>query len=301
MACACRDRRRTVHGRPRHRHRQRGAAVDPRRPELRPGEPAVGRQRVRHPVRRRAAAGRAAGGHLRPAAAVRHRPRHLLRRVAALRPVLVGGLADRLPGAAGAGRRAVRARGPVHPDDHVRRGRRAQPRAGHLGRGLGQRRRGGRPAGRSADLVPELALGVLHQRAGRPRGDRCGAAGAAGEPRPARAPALRCRRRDVRDGRPDAAGLRDDAGHRRRLDERSHARAAGHLGGADRGVRRHRAALAGAAPADADLPAAVAVGRQRRGHHGRRGRVLAVLPADAVHAGSARIQRGRDRRRASPR
>src|ERR1700754_3891534 len=43
-----------------------------------------------------------------PPAAVRDRSGHLLRRLAALRPVLVGGLADRLPGLAGAGWRAVR-------------------------------------------------------------------------------------------------------------------------------------------------------------------------------------------------
>ena len=38
---------------------------------------------------------------------------------------------------------------------------------------------------------------------------------------------------------------------------------AGRIGRADRRLRRHRAALAGAASADADLPAALAVGRQR--------------------------------------
>ena len=80
-----------------------------------------------------------------------------------------------------------------------------------------QRRRRRRAAGRSADLVPELAVGLLHQRAGRPRGDRRGAGGAAGEPRTARAPALRRVRRDLGDGRCDAAGVRDDACHAGRL------------------------------------------------------------------------------------
>src|SRR5712691_3130436 len=72
-------------------------------------------------------------------------------RLADRRPRMVGGLADRVPLAAGARGRAGVAGGALHPHDHVCRGARAQPRAGHLGRGLGERSRRGRAARRRAD------------------------------------------------------------------------------------------------------------------------------------------------------
>ena len=80
---------------------------------------------------------------------------------------LVGGLADRLPRAAGLRRRAALAGRAVDPDDDVRRGPRAQPRARHLGRGLGQRRRRRRAARRRPDERVRLVVDLLHQRAGR--------------------------------------------------------------------------------------------------------------------------------------
>ena len=63
-----------------------------------------------------------------------HRALH--RRLGAQRTRLVGWLARRLPRPAGARRRALRAGGPVAPDDDLPRGPRAQPRARHLGRCL---------------------------------------------------------------------------------------------------------------------------------------------------------------------
>ena len=66
---------------------------------------------------------------------------------------------------------------------------------------------------------------------------------------------------------------------------------------AARRLRRHRAALAGPAAADADLPQPDAVGRERDGRGDRRDRVLGVLPADALHAAGAGLLRDRDGRR----
>ena len=59
------------------------------------------------------------------------------RELAALRLRLVVGLARRLPRAAGARRRAARSGCALAPDDDVRRGTRAQPRARDLRRRLG--------------------------------------------------------------------------------------------------------------------------------------------------------------------
>ena len=55
--------------------------------------------------------------------------------------------------------------------------------------------------------------------------------------------------------------------------------------------------LAASASADADLPAALALGRQRHRGRDRRGHLLAVLFADAVHAAGARLLGDRDGRR----
>ena len=167
-------------------------------------------------------AGRSAGRRVRPPARVHDRPGGVLDQLAAVRPVLVGGVADRVSRAAGAGRGAVRAGRPFDPDDHLRRGRRAQPRAGHLGRGLRLGRSRGRAAGRLSHLVPELVVGVLHQRAGRDRRDRRRADRAGREPR-AGPPPLRRGRRRLRHRRRDAAGVRDDARHAGGLGQHRHA------------------------------------------------------------------------------
>ena len=89
--------------------------------------------------------------------------------LAAGRARVVGGLADRLPLAAGARRGAALARGALDPDDDVRGRTRPQPCARHLGGGLRQRRRCGRAARRRAHECPQLVVDLLHQRAGRRR------------------------------------------------------------------------------------------------------------------------------------
>ena len=96
--------------------------------------------------------------------------------LAARRAGVVGGLADRLPLAAGPRRGAALAGGAVDPDDDVRRGARAEPRARHLGRSLRQRRRGRRAARRRAHERPQLVMDLLHQRAGGRARARAGAA-----------------------------------------------------------------------------------------------------------------------------
>src|ERR1043166_3145430 len=63
-------------------------------------------------------------------------PRALHHQLAARRPRLVRGLADRVPLATGARRGAALAGCPLDPDDHLPRGTGAQRRPGHLGRGL---------------------------------------------------------------------------------------------------------------------------------------------------------------------
>ena len=55
----------------------------------------------------------------------------------------------------------------LDPDHHLPGRPRAQRRARHLGRGLGQRRRRRRAARRRADQRPQLVVDLLHQRAGR--------------------------------------------------------------------------------------------------------------------------------------
>ena len=102
--------------------------------------------------------------------------------LAALRARLVGGLADRVPRAAGPRRRVARAGRAFAADDDVRRGTRAEHGARDLRRGVGERRSGGRPARRAAHLVPELVVDLLHQRSGRCRGDRADAVPAPREP-----------------------------------------------------------------------------------------------------------------------
>ena len=204
-----------------------------------------------------AAARRPARRPARPPAALRRRPRALRGQLAALRPRLVGGLADRVPRAPGPRRRAARAGRALAPDDDVRRGPRAQPRARHLRRRVRQRRRRGRAARRRAHLVPELVVDLLRQRPGRHRRDRarrrCCCARAA--------PTLAHRHfdvagADVDHGRADAARLRDDARDDRRLGLADDARRCSAASAAlVARVRRDRAALDGAAAAAADLPA----------------------------------------------
>ena len=172
-------------------------------------------------------------------------PRAVRRQLAALRPRLVGGLADRASAPPGPRRSAARPGRALAADDDLRRGPRAQLALGIYGAGVRERRRGRRPARRRAHVVPELVVDLLHQRSGRPRRDRAHAGAAAREPRRARAPPLRLPGRGIGHRRADAARLRDDARDDRRLgraddDRRCFGAAAALLGR----VRRDRAALA---------------------------------------------------------
>src|SRR5581483_5040618 len=69
------------------------------------------------------------------------------------------------------------------------------------------------------------------------------------------------------------------------------------IGSLDRRLRRRRAALTRTAPADADLPAAHARDVERDAAARRSGALLAVLPADVVHAGGTALLGAQDGRR----
>ena len=153
----------------------------------------------------------------------------LHRLLAARRPRMVGGVADRLPRAAGARRGSALARGALDPDDDVRGRTRPQPRARHLGRRLRQRRRCGRAARRRAYQLPQLVVDLLHQRAGRRPRVRARAAVGAREPRGRDAPALRRARRRLDHRRADAARLRDDPRGAARLGHHRDDRPAGRV------------------------------------------------------------------------
>ena len=212
------------------------------------------------------------------------------RQLAARRARLVGGLADRLPRPPGARRGAALPGRAVDPHDHLPRGQGAQLRARDLGRRLRQRRRGGRAARRRAHQLARAGRGSSSSTS------RSACSCSALTPRLVHEsvaergpPALRRAGRRLDHRRADAARVRDDPRRPARLGHDRDDRAAGGLGRADRGLRRHRAALEGAAAADADVPLAHAVRLQPgRAADGRR-RVLAVLPAHAVHAAGAAL------------
>ena len=114
------------------------------------------------------------------------RRRRLHDRVVPLRPRVVRRRADRRARRAGPRRRDhLPGRALDHHDD-VRRGRRAEQGARHLGRDRRLRRGGRRARRRRADEVPRLGVDLLRQRAGR-RDRACArAAVRAREPRRAR-------------------------------------------------------------------------------------------------------------------
>ena len=98
----------------------------------------------------------------------------------------------------GLGRRPPLPRCPLDPDHDLRRGKRAQQGARHLGRRVRKRRRRRRAARRTADELDQLVLDLLHQhprRPGRHRPDAVLRPREQGRPRPS---PLRRRRRDVR-------------------------------------------------------------------------------------------------------
>ncbi len=169
-------RRGPVHGGARRERRERRAAEHPARRRLLRAEPVVGAQRLHVALRRVPAARRARGRSARTSPPVHGRHRAVCGRVAGLWAVAVGGDAPDRPRRAGPRRGDGLAGGAVdHPHD-VRRRQRAQP--GARGLGCDRRRRWcGRVAARGRDRRgPQLALGLLRQRADRRSGAPAGAA-----------------------------------------------------------------------------------------------------------------------------
>ncbi len=82
----------------------------------------MGGDRLRDRVRRFPASRRAAGGSPRATADVHGRDRRVHGGVGAVRALVVGGLARRIPWDPGPRRRAAGSRGPVPADDDLRRG-----------------------------------------------------------------------------------------------------------------------------------------------------------------------------------
>ena len=250
------DRHRAVHGHSRRCDCQRRLAVDQVRSRLLAGEPAVGDLGVCHLLRRGAAARRPARRPAGTEASLHRGPGSVRSELAALRPCLVRSVVDRVPRASGPRRSAARPGRARAADDDIRRRAGPQPCTRDLRCRRGQRRCRGRVARRSADVVSELALDLLHQRPGRRRRDRAHSCAAAGKPRRARASPLRLRRRGDHHRRADAARLRAHTCDDRRLGHRHDDRPPRGRGRPRARLRRDRAALEGTAPADADLQVA---------------------------------------------
>ena len=209
--------------------------------------PPVGDHRLRDRVRRRPPARRPDGRPARPPAHLHGRNGRVHDLLAARRPRLVVGLADRLPRPAGARRRAARAGGTLDPDHDVQGGTRPQRRARNLGRSLRKRGRRRRPARWRADQRTQLVLDLLHQRPRRRARARAQPGAPEGEPRRPRPPPLRHGRRRVDHRRPDAARVRAHAREPARLGHDRDGRAPRRLGRARRRVPRDRDALSRAA------------------------------------------------------
>ena len=151
--------------------------------------------------------------------------------------------------------------------------------------------------GGASDECLQLVVDLLRQRAGRRARARSQPIAAAREPRRPQPSPLRHERRHLDHGRAHAARVRTDPGQPARLGDGRHRRPARGSRGAHRVVRGHRAALARAPPADADLPHPHPDGLERDlATFGWSG-VLAVLPADAVHAAGLALLRAARRAR----
>ena len=271
-----------------------------RRPRLLGAGPAVGLERVRphlrrlpparRPCRRPARAPTALHRRRSPlfaAASLGARPRH--GRTAPLigfRAVQGLGAAHRRPGR------------PVHPDDHLHRGRRAQQGARHLGRRLRPRRRRRRARRRRPDRPRRVGVDLLHQRARRDR--RHGAWPRACSARAASTPRRATSTCPARSRRPagsccwctasSAPATTAGPAPARSAPSRAAARPA-------RGLRGDRAAPGEPAPAAAPVPPADRGRRQRGRARARRVDLLDVLLPVAVHAGRAGLVAAAHRRR----
>ena len=144
-----------VHGHSRHRDRERGLAVDPDRPRVLAGEPAMGDLGLRARLRRLPAARRPPRRPAREAPDVHGRPRHLHDRLPALRPLVERGIADR-----GAARSRVSAPPSISPaalsilTTTFQGGSRAQHRTRRLG--CGRRASALRPASCMGGVLVDL-------------------------------------------------------------------------------------------------------------------------------------------------
>ena len=166
---------RPVHDHARQHRRERRAAGDPARPRDRRGRARVGRDGLRAQLRGADAHGRKARRHVRPAPRLPDRPRRLHALVAPLRPRRERGAPDRRARAPGRRCRVHDARDALDHHRHLP-AEGARRRARDLGRRLGDGA-GDRPARRRPDhRAHRLELDLLHQRAGRPRRPRRGAA-----------------------------------------------------------------------------------------------------------------------------
>ena len=183
MARTGASRRRAVHGRARHRDRERRPPLDPDRSRILAGQPAMGDLRVRARLRRLPAARRPHRGHPRAPADLHGRAGRVHDRLAALRARLVRGVPDRRPRDPGTRRRDDLAGRARDPDDDLRRGPGAEHRARRLGRGRRLRRRRGRPARRRAHGRSLVGVDLLRQHPGRARGARARSRPAHREPR----------------------------------------------------------------------------------------------------------------------
>ena len=181
----------TAHDRARRDHRERRPAAHPDRARLLRHQPGMGRQRVRAGVRRAAAARRKVRRPTGASPGLHRRHPGVLAGLAARRVRHQPGVAAHRARPAGRRRRVRRAHGAVADRRHLPRGPAAQPRDGRVRRDEHRRRRGRPARQRAAAHLRQLALGVLRERADRPRGRAAGAAGArrvrtaAGSVRPA--------------------------------------------------------------------------------------------------------------------
>ena len=220
------------------------------------GQPPVGDHRLRDHLRRLPAARRAPGRHSRSPARLHDGDRGVHARLGAERSRVVRNLSRRLPRPPGRGRGALRARRPLAADDGLPGRTRAQRRPWRLGRSIRQRCRRRRAARWSLDLLPELALDLLHQRARRSCSDRAGPALHRRSQRRACLASLRRGGRDHDHRGAHAPRLRADTGDAGRLGDADDRDAADRVRSARDRVRRHRAACRIAPAAVPGLPRA---------------------------------------------